>query len=155
MARNKTLCRTLRIEAWTRRGRSDGAAAARRDRRDGGLMRPARRRRTAPTTTLPAAFSLVRICSLPSLSYPLLSLPQTLALDLAPLRSRTATLPLRSRPRAHCYGVGSSWGHHRPPGPPSWLQEGDGKGSCFHFLCSIRHRWRQQVKASCWWRWRS
>jgi hypothetical protein len=65
-----------------RRLHATGATAA--------LTRPARRRRTAPTTTLPAAFSPVRICSLPSLSYPLLSLPQTLALDLAPLRSRTA-----------------------------------------------------------------
>jgi hypothetical protein len=45
-------------------------------------------------------------------------------------------------------------GSSRPPDPPSRLQEGDGKGSCFHFLCSIRHRWRQ-VRASCWWRWRS
>jgi hypothetical protein len=59
-------------------------------------------------------------------SFPLLSLSQTLALDLAPLRSRTATLRLRSRPRAHCYRVGSSWGHHRSSGPLSRLQEGEG-----------------------------
>jgi hypothetical protein len=78
-ARNQPLCGTLRIEAWTHA--TDATAA---------LTRPARRRRTAPTTTLPAAFSPVRICSLPFLSYPLLSLPQTLALDLAPLRCRTA-----------------------------------------------------------------
>jgi hypothetical protein len=58
-----------------RRLHATGATAA--------LTRPARRRRTAPTMTLPAAFSPVRIFSLPSLSYPLLSLPQTLALDLA------------------------------------------------------------------------
>ena len=71
-ARNQPLCGNGRIEAWLH---ATGATAA--------LTRPARRRRTAPTTTLPAAFSPVRICSLPSLSYPLLSLPQTLALDLA------------------------------------------------------------------------
>jgi hypothetical protein len=83
-ARNQPLCGTSgskpgHTRPTRRRLDATGATTA--------LTRPARWRRTAPTTTLLAAFSPVRICSLPSLSYPLLSLPQTLALDLGPLRS--------------------------------------------------------------------
>jgi hypothetical protein len=79
-ARNQPLCRTLRIEAWTHV--TGAAAVARCDRRDDGFDATGTAAAHSPTMTLPAAFSPVRICSLPSLSYPLLSLPQTLALDL-------------------------------------------------------------------------